>query len=190
MPSLKAIRKRIASTKATQKITRAMKMVAGARLNRAQQRIVAMRPYAVKTGEVLASVASSMTAASLDGGAQTDLHPLLVRRQEKKVLFVVLSGDRGLCGAFNTNINKAAEREWKEKQAAGIDVHFMRDATRGGVATVLNEIAQAAGVAIDKHRDGTTGIYIHDPFGNAVELICYPAGQTAYDNAPVNDSNG
>ncbi len=54
MPSLKAIRKRIASTKATQKITRAMKMVAGARLTRAQQRIVAMRPYAVKTGEVLA----------------------------------------------------------------------------------------------------------------------------------------
>ncbi|MGH7296781.1 MAG: F0F1 ATP synthase subunit gamma, partial [Polyangiaceae bacterium] len=55
MPSLKTIRKRIASTKATQKITRAMKMVAGARLTRAQQRIVALRPYAVKTAEVLGS---------------------------------------------------------------------------------------------------------------------------------------
>ena len=59
MPSLKAIRKRIQSVQSTQKITRAMKMVAGARLNRAQQAIVAMRPYAVKTGEVLASVAAS-----------------------------------------------------------------------------------------------------------------------------------
>jgi F-type H+-transporting ATPase subunit gamma len=55
MPSLKIIRKRISSVKSTQKITRAMKMVAGARLNRAQQRIVAMRPYAVKTGEILQS---------------------------------------------------------------------------------------------------------------------------------------
>ena len=54
----------------------------------------------------------------------------------------------------------------------------------------LAAASKAAGVAIDKHRDGTTGIYIHDPFGNAVELICYPAGQTAYENAPLSDSNG
>ncbi|HTJ84234.1 MAG TPA: F0F1 ATP synthase subunit gamma, partial [Polyangiaceae bacterium] len=60
MPSLKAIRKRISSVKSTQKITRAMKMVAGARLNRAQQRITAMRPYAVKTQEVLANVATTL----------------------------------------------------------------------------------------------------------------------------------
>src|SRR5512140_826974 len=120
MASLKSIRKRIVSVKATQKISKAMKMVAGARLNSAQQRIVAMRPYAVKTGDVLASVAASMTAAASDVDAASDLHPLLVRRPEKKVLFVVLSGDRGLCGAFNTNINKAAEREWKAKQGAGV----------------------------------------------------------------------
>ena len=131
MPSLKAIRKRITSVKATQKITRAMKMVAGARLNRAQQRIVAMRPYAVKTGDILASVAASMTAASADPEAQGELHPLLVRRPEKKVLFVVLSGDRGLCGAFNTNINKTAEREWKTKREAGVDVHFMTLGKKG-----------------------------------------------------------
>ncbi len=122
MPSLKAIRKRIASTKATQKITRAMKMVAGAKLTRAQQRIVAMRPYAVKTGEVLQSVAATMTAAA-EANDET-LHPLLARRPEKKALFLVLSADRGLCGAFNTNVNKTAERAWREKEAAGVTVGF------------------------------------------------------------------
>ena len=122
MPSLKAIRKRIASTKATQKITRAMKMVAGARLTRAQQRIVAMRPYAVKTGEVLHSVASTMTASS--ESSDEALHPLLARREEKKALYLVLTADRGLCGALNTNINKAAERAWREKREAKIDVAF------------------------------------------------------------------
>ncbi|HEY2514982.1 MAG TPA: ATP synthase F1 subunit gamma [Polyangiaceae bacterium] len=112
MPSLKVIRKRISSVKSTQKITRAMKMVAGARLNRAQQRIVALRPYAVKTGEILQSVAAQAGAGGDDGEA---LHPLLARRAEKNVLIVVLSADRGLCGAFNTNINKTSEREWRAR---------------------------------------------------------------------------
>src|SRR5579871_5872728 len=100
MPSLKTIRKRITSTKSTQKITRAMKMVAGARLTRAQQRIVAMRPYAVKTAEVLESVARSAKEGA-DGGEP--LHPLLATRPEKTALVLVLSADRGLCGALNTN---------------------------------------------------------------------------------------
>ncbi len=129
MPSLKIIRKRIASTKATQKITRAMKMVAGAKLTRAQQRIVALRPYAVKTGEVLQSVAKTM-----GGSAETQndpIHPLLAQRPEKKALILVLSADRGLCGAFNTNINKAAERAWVEKKAAGVDVVFVSLGRKG-----------------------------------------------------------
>jgi F-type H+-transporting ATPase subunit gamma len=121
VPSLKVIRKRIASTKATQKITRALKMVAGARLTRAQQRILALRPYAVKTAEVTQSVVGRMSGA--DSSEDTP-HPLLARRPEKKALFVVLSGDRGLCGAFNTNINKNAERLWREKEATSIDVAF------------------------------------------------------------------
>ena len=120
MPSLKAIRKRIASTKSTQKITRAMKMVAGAKLTRAQQRIVAVRPYAVKTGEVLQSVARTMVTSPDDN----EMHPLLARRTEKKALVVVLSADRGLCGAFNTNINRTAERVRDEKLAAGVDISF------------------------------------------------------------------
>jgi F-type H+-transporting ATPase subunit gamma len=121
MPSLKAIRKRIASTKATQKITRAMKMVAGARLTRAQQRILALRPYAVKTSEVLSSVARTMTSQA---EADDSVHPLLAVRPEKKALILVMSADRGLCGALNTNVNKLTERTWREKEAASVAVSF------------------------------------------------------------------
>lgn len=127
MPSLKAIRKRIASTKATQKITRAMKMVAGAKLTRAQQRITALRPYAVKTGEVLQSVAKTMAQS----GEEETLHPLLARRPEKRALVLVLSADRGLCGAFNTNVNKATERLWAEKKAASVEASFVTLGRKG-----------------------------------------------------------
>jgi F-type H+-transporting ATPase subunit gamma len=129
MPSLKAIRKRITTTKATQKITRAMKMVAGAKLTRAQQRILALRPYAVKTAEVLDSVAATMAAAAET--AHEPIHPLLASRPEKKTLFLVLSADRGLCGAFNTNVNKNAERAWREKEAAGVEVGFATVGRKG-----------------------------------------------------------
>ena len=122
MPSLKAIRKRIASTKATQKITRAMKMVAGARLTRAQQRIVAMRPYALKTGEVLQSIARTMGAA--DDSLTEPIHALLARRPEKRALLLVFSADRGLCGALNTNVNKSSERFWREKESGAVEVSF------------------------------------------------------------------
>jgi F-type H+-transporting ATPase subunit gamma len=129
MPSLKTIRKRITSVKATQKITRAMKMVAGARLNRAQQRITALRPYALKTQEILEDVAAAMAERQQDAEFSANdsaeaLHPLLQRRPEKNVLFIVMSGDRGLCGAFNTNVNKAAERTWRAKEADGVEVSF------------------------------------------------------------------
>lgn len=132
MPSLKAIRKRITSVRSTQKITRAMKMVAGARLNRAQQRITELRPYAIKTQEVLSAITRSMRAATegvspdaLEGALDQSLHPLLVERTERRVLLVVLTSDRGLCGAFNTNINKRAEREWKTRVEQGQDVRMV-----------------------------------------------------------------
>jgi F-type H+-transporting ATPase subunit gamma len=138
MPSLKAIRKRITSVKSTQKITRAMKMVAGARLNRAQQRITSLRPYAVKTQEVLGHVAQTLRGAAKNAaegegsGEEHDLlHPLLVARAEKKVLFVVLSSDRGLCGGFNTNIMKAVTREWNERKARGVEVEFATIGRKG-----------------------------------------------------------
>jgi F-type H+-transporting ATPase subunit gamma len=120
--NLKVIRKRIVSVKSTQKITRAMKMVAGARLNRAQQRITSLRPYAVRTGEVLSQV---VRAAQQDEEAMADFeHPLLERRQEKTRLLLVITSDRGLCGSFNASINKRAEAAWREHEANGINVKF------------------------------------------------------------------
>jgi F-type H+-transporting ATPase subunit gamma len=116
MPSLKDIRKRIGSVKSTQKITRAMKMVAAARLRRAQQHILELRPYAIKTMDVLSAVAAR-------AGDEED-HPLLARRPRKSILLIVLTSDRGLAGAFNANINKAAYGFWKELEQKGSDVSF------------------------------------------------------------------
>ncbi|HEY8947009.1 MAG TPA: ATP synthase F1 subunit gamma, partial [Polyangiaceae bacterium] len=121
MANLKSIRKRIGSVKSTQKITRAMKMVAAARLNRAQQRILAIRPYAVKTAEVLAEVAAPDAGAAEDADVS---HPLLARRAGNKPLFIVITSDRGLCGAFNTNILRMAEKQWREREAAGESPQF------------------------------------------------------------------
>ena len=116
MPSLKVIRRRIASVKNTQKITRAMKMVAAARLNRAQLRIKALRPYAVKTAEVLRSLAGRA------GGDEEGAHQLLAQRPVKRVLLLVLTSDRGLAGAFNSSIQRAAERKIAELRGEGLEV--------------------------------------------------------------------
>ena len=118
MANLKQIRRRISSVKSTQKITRAMKMVAGARLTRAQQRIVALRPYAVQTAKVLAEVTAAGEAEAEESGIESE-HPLLTRRPLKSVLLLVITSDRGQCGAFNTNILRAAERERREREAQG-----------------------------------------------------------------------
>ena len=139
MPSLKTIRKRISSVKSTQKITRAMKMISAARLRRAQQRITELRPFAVKTAEVLASVA-------LRVGPNEEVHPLLERREERTVLLVIVGSDRGLAGGFNANINRAAERTWKTMVADGKQVTFVtigrraRDYFRRRGATILAEL--------------------------------------------------
>jgi F-type H+-transporting ATPase subunit gamma len=122
LANLKSIRKRITSVKSTQKITRAMKMVAGARLNRAQQRITAMRPYAISTTEVLREVVKS--AESGESAGLDFQHPLLDRRPEKTRLLLVITSDRGLCGAFNTNICKRAEAVWRQSEAQGVAVKF------------------------------------------------------------------
>ena len=117
MANLKDIRKRIGSVKSTQKITRAMKLVAAARLRKAQQAITELRPYALKTHEVLSSVAAR-------AGESEEVHPLLARRLPKRVLLVVLTSDRGLAGAFNASICKAAHTRWQELEAEGSEVHF------------------------------------------------------------------
>ena len=110
MPSTIDIRRRIRSVKNTQQITKAMKMVAAAKLRRAQERIFAARPYAGGLREILTSVASRVDA---------DKHPLLaVREDERNVLVVVVTGDKGLAGAFNANVLKATvnlvrEHNWE-----------------------------------------------------------------------------
>jgi len=132
MPSLKAIRKRISTVKSTQKITRAMKMVAGARLARAQSRILALRPYAVKTQEILAALAATSAAGENEDAAGKDPdHPFLTERPEQNVALLVLTSDRGLCGAFNTNINKAAERTWREHTASERTVQIFTVGRKG-----------------------------------------------------------
>jgi F-type H+-transporting ATPase subunit gamma len=127
MANLKAIRRRISSVKGTQKITRAMKMVAGARLARAQQRILALRPYAVRTGTVLADVVQALAESE---STPTD-HPLLTRRAETRALILVITTDRGQVGAFNTNIARAAERLWREKKDAGVEVQIATIGRKG-----------------------------------------------------------
>jgi F-type H+-transporting ATPase subunit gamma len=107
MPSTIDIRRRIRSVKNTQQITKAMKMVAAAKLRRAQDRMMAARPYAAALRQVLASVASRVDMSK---------HPLLqTREEENKVLLLVVTADRGLCGAFNTNVIRAAQNAIAEK---------------------------------------------------------------------------
>lgn len=106
------IRRRIRSVKNTQQITKAMKMVAAAKLRRAQDRMFSARPFAAALRQVLSSVATRAEAAG---------HPLLAQREENRILLLVVTADKGLCGAFNTNINKAAQnalrdRNWPEAQ--------------------------------------------------------------------------
>lgn len=109
MPSLKSIKKRIASVKNTGQITKAMKMVSAAKLRRAQENVVAARPYASKMSEVL---------GRLSGNVSSDCSPLIQRREDSnKALLVVVTSDRGLCGGFNANLCKAADRFVKEHKA-------------------------------------------------------------------------
>jgi len=107
MPTLLDFRRRIRSVKNTQQITRAMKFVAAARLRRAQEAALAARPYAKELARVLRS-----TMARLD----SPQHPLLARRPEERILVIVLSGERGLAGAFNSNILKRAAEFLRSKQ--------------------------------------------------------------------------
>ncbi len=99
MATLRDIRRRIRSVESTQKITRAMKLVAAAKLRRAQERIMSARPYAVKMAELLSSLVRR---------AEGEAHPLLVRREAARKRLVIITADKGLCGAFNSNILRAS----------------------------------------------------------------------------------
>jgi F-type H+-transporting ATPase subunit gamma len=100
MPSLLDIRRRIRSVKNTQQLTKAMKTVSAAKLRRAQERVFSARPYANQLKKVLANLTARQEGLS---------HPLLEVRPEQRILFIVVTADRGLCGAFNSNITRTAQ---------------------------------------------------------------------------------
>lgn len=115
MPSLKDIRKRIRSVKNTQQITKAMKMVAAARLRRAQENIETLRPYAHRMRDLIAQLAAR---------ADFSDHPLLTQRDPKRVVLLILTSDRGLAGAFNSNINRETENYIKANERGHEDIEL------------------------------------------------------------------
>jgi len=112
MPSLIDFRRRIRSVKNTQQITKAMKMVSAAKLRRAQDAVIAARPYANSLRQMLANVANATKGS--DTAAE---NALLVERPEERVLVIIINADRGLAGAFSTNINRGAQKFLTEDKA-------------------------------------------------------------------------
>jgi len=111
MPSLKDLKFKIAGIKKTEQITKAMNMVAAAKLRGAQQRMEDFRPYAEKFSAVMGELAGA--------GINPDAFPLMAARPVKKVMLILVTSDRGLCGAFNSNLIKAAEKFLKSQQEEG-----------------------------------------------------------------------
>jgi F-type H+-transporting ATPase subunit gamma len=120
MPSILDIRRRIRSVKSTRQITAAMKMVSAAKLRRAQERALAARPYAQMIANVLSSLVRR--ADVIDPVTGRPRHPLLAEREENRVLLVLVTADRGLAGAFNANIIKAATRFLAAYSGKQIDI--------------------------------------------------------------------
>ncbi|NGZ98195.1 MAG: ATP synthase F1 subunit gamma [Nitrospira sp. WS110] len=115
MPSLQSLRRKIAAFKNTQKITKAMKMVAAAKLKRSQDRILAARPYAHKMRGVLSNLSQRVNRSS---------HPLLQKREGKKIEVLVITSDRGLCGGFNGNIVRKSSEFVRQCEARGLQVNL------------------------------------------------------------------
>lgn len=110
------IKKRIKSIQNTMQLTRAMKMVAAAKLRKAQEKIMAARPFANKMLEILNSLATR---------TEPESHPLLAKREEKKIELIVITADKGLCGSFNANVLRAAYRFLEEKKKHDLTLHLI-----------------------------------------------------------------
>jgi F-type H+-transporting ATPase subunit gamma len=146
MPSLIDIRRRIRSVKNTQQITKAMKMVSAAKLRRAQERVIAARPYATLLKAMMSDLAA---AAASDENAGSS--PLLTVRPEKRIQLILVTSDTGLAGAFNSNLIKAAQVFMAEKADAQIELVAIgrkgRDAFRKRGTTITAEYLQLIGKA-------------------------------------------
>jgi F-type H+-transporting ATPase subunit gamma len=140
MASLRDIRKRIRSVKNTRQITKAMKMVSAAKLRRAQENVIAARPYA----QMLDGVMSTLIGKSEPGSLS---HPLLTRREVKKIEIVVVTSDRGLAGGFNANINRKALKFISEQ--TGVDVVVSTVGRKG------HDFLRGRGATIRKDNPGT-----------------------------------
>jgi len=165
MPSLIDIRRRIRSVKNTQQITRAMKMVSSAKLRRAQDRVLTARPYA----QILRGLVADVAAATA-GDESLATHPLLVRREEKRIQLVLITADRGLAGAFNSNLTKAGLQFLRSHPEEQVEMELIgrkgRDFFRKRGATVTGEyiqladkaryedVAPIAGKLIERYRSG------------------------------------
>jgi F-type H+-transporting ATPase subunit gamma len=146
MASLKALKLRIGSVKSTQKITKAMKMVAAAKLRRAQEAAIAGRPYAERLEAVMASLASKVGVT--EGGSK-----LLAGTGKDQVhLLVVATSERGLAGAFNTNIVRAARKKAEELERAGKTVRFYLAGKKGRVLRRFYPNAIAADHELGQHK--------------------------------------
>lgn len=116
MATLREIRTRISSVKSTQQITKAMKMVAAAKLRRAQEKIIATRPYAMKLQEVAAHLVRHMESVA---------HPFTIERPVEKLLLVLVTADRGLCGAFNANLIREAEQKVQSLKDVEVSLYLV-----------------------------------------------------------------
>jgi F-type H+-transporting ATPase subunit gamma len=150
MPSLKSLRKRRATVLSTQQITKAMKMVAAARLRRAQEAAERARPYAEKLSEMFTAVSAGVDPA---------VHPLLARRDERRVDVLVLTSDRGLCGGYNSNLLRFTETFLREKH--GLQTALVTVGRKG------LEYFRRRGGQIAAHK---LGVLTTPPAGMASEL--------------------
>ena len=158
MPTLLDFRRRIRSVKNTQQITRAMKFVAAARLRRAQEAALAARPYAKELVRVLRSTISRIAEPQ---------HPLLARRAEERVLALVLTGERGLAGAFNTNILRKANEFFRTNKGRRLSVIPVgkkgRDALRKAgfnlIAEYVNVLARVEFATVREISNLVTDLY-------------------------------
>ena len=149
MPSTIDIRRRIRSVKNTQQITKAMKMVAAAKLRRAQERMFAARPYAAGLRQVLASVSTRVDLSA---------HPLLQTREpERNVVVVVVTADRGLCGAFNANVIRAAQNFIREHSFEGVQLVTIgrkaSDFFRRRTIPIRRQVFVAQALSLDTARE-------------------------------------
>jgi F-type H+-transporting ATPase subunit gamma len=144
MPSLIDFRRRIRSVKNTQQITKAMKMVSAAKLRRAQDRVIAARPYARRMREILAN----LTAAAVSDPRSSD-SPWLVKREPKRIDLLFFSSDTGLAGAFNSNLLKASQKFFEDHAGAEISLTLVgrkgRDFYRRRNGRILSEHINALG---------------------------------------------